>query len=142
MIKKVMLKRFRKILKLLRVSVIPGECYLLNIFSVMKLHLSQNCQLYENFIVIVLKAPFVSIRATRLKENLLKLNPNVETSRFISFKNHLAVALGYSREHSLQTNATHLSIVTQTTHNEIFEKYCQEAVAKRCSAKRCPQKFQ
>ena len=40
MIKKIMLKRFRKILKLLRVSVILGECYLLNIFSVMKLHLS------------------------------------------------------------------------------------------------------
>ena len=49
-----------------------------------------------------LKAPVVSVNATRLKEN-----PHLETTShnkevFNSFKNNFEVPLQYSREHSLQ----------------------------------------
>ena len=76
----------------------------------------------ENF-----KAPVVSGNVTRLKENLLKLNLNLEaTSRkkevFISFKNGLAAALEYSQEHSLQNNTKHFSRSVHTIQNKIFEK--------------------
>ena len=54
-----------------------------------------------------LKAPVVSVNATRLKENFLELNPHLETTShnkevFNSFKNNFEVPLQYSREHSLQ----------------------------------------
>ena len=76
----------------------------------------------ENF-----KAPIVSGNVTRLKENLLKLNLNLEaTSRkkevFISFKNGLAAALEYSQEHSLQNNTKHFSRSVHIIQNKIFEK--------------------
>ena len=77
----------------------------------------------ENF-----KAPVVSGNVTRLKENLLKLNPNLEAiSRkkevFISFKNGLVAALEYSQEHSLQNNAKQFSRAVHITQNNIFEKH-------------------
>ena len=62
-----------------------------------------------NVIVIAV----VSVNATRLKENLLKLNPNLKTTSrtkkiFDSFKDDFVAALEYSREHSLQNNAIQL----------------------------------
>ena len=48
-----------------------------------------------------------------MKENLLKLNPNLKTTSrtkkiFDSFKDDFVAALEYSREHSLQNNAIQL----------------------------------
>ena len=61
-----------------------------------------------------LKVPVVSVNVTRLKENLLKLNSNLETASckkevFISIKDDLEAALEYSREYSLQNNVIHLN---------------------------------
>ena len=75
-----------------------------------------------------LKEPIDSVNATRMKVNLLKLNPNLEAASrkkqvFISFKDDLATALEYSQEHSLQNNATHLSRAAHIIRNEIFEKH-------------------
>ena len=62
-------------------------------FSVM---LKFYCCCLEN-----LKAPVVSVNRTGLKENLLKLNPNLETTScnkevFNSFKDDFVAALEYS----------------------------------------------
>ena len=67
------------------------------------------CHCLEN-----LKVPVVSVNVTRLKENLLKLNSNLETESckkevFISIKDDLEAALEYSREYSLQNNVIHLN---------------------------------
>ena len=69
-----------------------------------------------------LKVQVVSGNATRLKENLLKLNSNLESTSRISIKYDLAVALKYSREHSLQNNVI---LLNRAAHirNEIFEKH-------------------
>ena len=42
---------------------------------------------------------------------------------FISFKDDLAAALEYSREHSLQNNVIHLDRAAHIIRNKIFEKY-------------------
>ena len=77
-----------------------------------------------------MKPPIVSVNITRQNENLLKLNPNLETTShekevFFPFKDDdYVVALEYSREDALQNNvinpigATHI-------WNEIFEKHWQ-----------------
>ena len=67
------------------------------------------CPCLEN-----LKESVVSINATRLKENLIKVNQNLETNArqkqvLISFKDNLAAALEYFREHLLQNNAIYHS---------------------------------
>ena len=53
--------------------------------------------------------------------------PNLEATfwrqLFISFKDDLATALEYAREHSLQSNMSHLSRPALIIRNEIFEKH-------------------
>ena len=61
-----------------------------------------------------LNAEFVTANATRLKESILHLNQNLGATTFknevyISNKDDLAVALHYSREHSIKSEAAHLS---------------------------------
>ena len=80
------------------------------------------CYCLEN-----LKASVVSINAKRLEENLLKLYPKLETTSrkkevFISLKDDLMVALEYSRGHSLQNNAIHLSGGAHVLHGIKFLK--------------------
>ena len=74
-----------------------------------------------------LKAPVVSFNATRLKENLLEINANLKATQrkkeiFISFKDGLPASLKYSREHSLQSNATNLSRIPYIIRNKILKK--------------------
>ena len=57
-----------------------------------------------------LNAEFVTANATQLKESILHLNQNLETTTFknevyISYKDDLAAALHYSREHSIESEA-------------------------------------
>ena len=93
------------------------------------------CHCFEN-----LKAPVWSANATRLKENLLKLNKNLEvTSRkkdvFISFKDDLATALEYSREHSLQNNVIHLSRAAHIIHFNTARQKGDSGTSRYTSAK-------
>ena len=60
-----------------------------------------------------LNAEFISVNATRLKTSILELNENLEATPgkkevLISFKDDLAEALRYTREHSAYQNAAHL----------------------------------
>ena len=55
-------------------------------------------------------AEFVTPNATQLKESILHLNQNLETTTFknevyIFYKDDLAAALHYSREHSIESEA-------------------------------------
>ena len=75
-----------------------------------------------------LKAPAVSVNASILKEHLLKLDPNFETTSrkkefFISFKDDLVAPLEYFREDSLQNRMTHLSRAAHVIHfNAVRQK--------------------
>ena len=65
-----------------------------------------------------LKAPPVSVNASILKEHLLKLDPNLETTSrkkefFISFKDDLVAPLVYFREDSLQNRMIYFNAVRQ-----------------------------
>ena len=75
-----------------------------------------------------LKAPIVIVNVTRLKENLLNVDPYLEATSykkevFISFGDDLAVALEYSWEHSLQNNVIHLNRAGHVIH---FNTLCQK----------------
>ena len=64
--------------------------------------------------LIALNAEFTTVSSTQLKERILSLNKNLEATSgrkevYISFKDDLAGALEYTREHSTDKNATHLS---------------------------------
>ena len=63
-----------------------------------------------------LNAKSVTANASRLKESILHLNQNLEATTFknevyISYKDDLAAALHYSREHSIESEAAHLNIL-------------------------------
>ena len=63
--------------------------------------------------LIALNAEFTTFNSTQLKEIILSLNKNLEATSgrkeaYISFKDDLAGALEYKREHSTDKNAAHL----------------------------------
>ena len=71
-------------------------------------------QKYYQSCLIDLNLEFITVNSTQLKERILSLNKNLEaTSRkkevYISFKDDLAGALEYTREHSTDKSAAHLS---------------------------------
>ena len=68
---------------------------------------------YYQFCLIALNAEFTTSNSTQLKEIILSLNKNLEATSgrkeaYISFKDDLAGALEYKREHSTDKNAAHL----------------------------------
>ena len=75
-----------------------------------------------------LKAPAVSVNASILKEHLLKLDPNLETTSrkkefFISFKDDLVAPLVYFREDSLQNRMIYFSRAAHIIHfNAVRQK--------------------
>ena len=71
-------------------------------------------QKYYQSCLIALNAEFTIVNSTQLKERILSLNKNLEATSgrkeaYISFKDDLAGALEYTREHSTDKNAAHLS---------------------------------
>ena len=69
---------------------------------------------YYQSCLIALNAEFTTVNSTRLKERILSLNKNLEATSgkkevYISYKDDLAGALEYTREHSTDKNAAHLS---------------------------------
>ena len=86
----------------------------------MKLHLLENCQLYENFI-IVMKVPITSVHVKRLKENLLKLNPDLEAT-FITrtlVTRHILVELHKLYEIKFLKNWQRIGSFTDNCQNEL-----------------------
>ena len=86
----------------------------------MKLHLLENCQLYENFI-IVMKVPITSVHVKRLKENLLKLNPDLEAT-FITrtlVTRHILVELHKLYEMKFLKNWQRIGSFTDNCQNEL-----------------------
>ena len=69
---------------------------------------------YYQSCLIALNAEFTNVNLTQLKERILSLNKNLEETSgrkevHISFKDDFAGALEYTREHSTNKNAAHLS---------------------------------
>ena len=67
-----------------------------------------------------------TVNSTRLKETLLILNKNLEATSgkkevYISFTNDLAGALEYTREHSTDRNAAHLSKAANIIRKDMLE---------------------
>ena len=81
---------------------------------------------YYQSCLIVLNAEFTTVSSTRLKERILSLNKNLEATSgkkevCISYKDDLAGALEYTREHSTDKNATHLSKAAKIIRKEMLE---------------------
>ena len=81
---------------------------------------------YSNFLR-QLGADYQSVNATRLKEQILKSNSNIEASSskrevYLSYKDQLAAALEYSREYGIDNNAKHLSRAARILMNDMKEK--------------------
>ena len=79
------------------------------------------CQYLEQ-----LDAIFMTVNATRLKENILKLNSNLEANFhkkeiYILYKDNLAAALEYSRDNSGVSDAMHLSKAAKIVRDEIVQ---------------------
>ncbi len=75
----------------------------------------------------VLHTSSVNVNATRLKESILRLNPNLEALSsknevYLSYKDNLAAALQYSREHSLESEAADISRAAKIIRNDILAK--------------------
>ena len=71
-----------------------------------------------------LNAEFCTVNSTRLKENILNLNSNLEESNlkkevYISYKDDLAAALRFSRENPFESDATHLSRAANILRKDI-----------------------
>ena len=84
--------------------------------------------MHENIINLVLyialNAEFTTVNSTRLKERILSLNKNLEATSgkkevCISYKDDLAGALEYTREHSTDKNAAHLSKAANIIRKEM-----------------------
>ena len=79
------------------------------------------CQYLEQ-----LDAIFMTVNATRLKEDILKLNSNLEANFhkkeiYILYKDNLAAALEYSRDNSGVSDAMHLSKAAKIVRDEIVQ---------------------
>ncbi len=79
------------------------------------------CQVLEG-----LNAEFISVNATRLKEKLLQMNPNLEATPhnkeiFLSYKDDLAAALKYSEEHNADSDLKNIIATSRMIRKEIFE---------------------
>ena len=95
---------------------------------------------------IALNAEFTTLNSTRLKEKILSLNKNLEATSgkkegYISFKDDLAGALEYTREHSTDKNATHLSKAANIIRKEMLEmtQDFNGTFAKNCQVNSVPQ---
>ena len=73
-----------------------------------------------------LVAVFMTVNATRLKEDILKLNLNLEANFhekeiYILYKDDLAAALEYSRDNSGISDAVHLSKAAKIVRSEVVQ---------------------
>ena len=69
----------------------------------------------------------VTANVSRLKESILHLNQNLEATTFknevyISYKDYLAAALHYSREHSIESEAAHLSRAANILRSDMLKQ--------------------
>ena len=73
-----------------------------------------------------LGAVFMTVNATKLKEDILKLNQNLEANFrkkkiYISYKDDLAAALEYSQDNSGVSDAVHLSKAAKIARSEVVQ---------------------